>query len=205
MCVFCSHCDEFITEQAKSVVYASNRMDVPELVKVRDLLVAKYTKTILPDREVGVYPRLVLKLSMSYPERGLCEKYLEAIADNFGVDWSAEEGNDDDDEEEDGEEVENDIEDEESKLEMLKTLSPTNSISIPNSLRSNSPAQSASSSVTSSHETLPPPPAYADVKSSPAPLPMDYSKQAQHPKQQQNNNLPDFDEFTRRFEALRKK
>lgn len=172
-------------------------MDVPELLKVRDLLLAKYTKTILPDREVGVYPRLVLKLSMSYPERGLCEKYLEAIADNFGVDWTGEGSSE-------GEEDEIDNV-EESKLEMLKSLSPTNSLS--NSSRSNSPAPQSASSASSSQETLLlPPPAYADVKSSPAaPLPMDYSKQAQQPKQQQQQNLPDFDEFTKRFEALRKK
>lgn len=183
-------------EQAKSIIYASNRMDVPELLKVRDLLVAKYTKTILPDREVGVYPRLVLKLSMSYPERGLCEKYLEAIADNFGVDWLA-------DGEDEKEEIETSDPNEESKLEMLKTLS---SPSV--SLKTSSASLGSTSPASSSRESFAPPP-YSDVKNSSAPLPMDYSKQSQNStisqQQQTKQNLPDFDEFTRRFEALRKK
>ena len=39
----------------------------------------------MPEREVGVYPNLVVKLSMSNPDRSICEKYLEAIADNAGI------------------------------------------------------------------------------------------------------------------------
>lgn len=191
--LFISICDEFITEQAKSVIYASNRMDVPELLKVRDLLVAKYSKTILPDREIGVYPRLVLKLSMSYPERELCEKYLEAIADNFGVDWSIEVTS----EEEEAEEEES----VEPSLEVI-IRSSTNSNGNLNSVNSVDSISSASS-VSSLNE----PPPYSDVKISSAPLPMDYSKQQQQQQQQHQTkqNLPDFDEFTRRFEALRKK
>lgn len=157
-------------------------MDVPELLKVRDLLISKYTKSILPDREIGVYPRLVLKLSMSYPERELCEKYLEAIADNFGVDLHVEED-----------------EEEATGVDMLKL--PANSqLNVNSHVNSISSLSSASPvpSISNSHESLPPPP-YSDVKT---PLPMDYSKQQQ---QQTRQDLPDFDEFTRRFEALRKK
>ena len=195
-------------EQTKSVIYASNRMDVPELLKVRDLLVAKYTKTILPDREIGVYPRLVLKLSMSYPERELCEKYLEAIADNFGVEWSADNSSEEEEEVDEKANSQESVEkaEEDAKLEMLRSLSPSSSHG-----NSGSPLPSISP-LSSSHESLPPPPSYSDVKSSSAPLPMDYSKQSQHQhqnqhqqQQQSKQNLPDFDEFTRRFEALRKK
>jgi len=187
-------------EQAKSVIYASSRMDVPELAKVRDQLVAKYTKSILPDREIGVYSRLVLKLSMSYPERGLCERYLEAIAENFDIEWSAEISTEDEDEDE---------------LVNLNDSNEKHRIS-----KLSSPVPSAES--ISSHESLnisslpsPTPPPYTESlkASSSAPLPMDYSKQQKQQQQQQpqsqpkpnNNNLPDFDEFTRRFEALRKK
>jgi hypothetical protein len=177
-------------------------LDVPELLKVRDLLVAKYTKTILPDREIGVYPRLVLKLSMSYPERKLCEKYLEAIADNFGVEWSA----DVDEEEGEGEQEE----EKKGELEIFNEIiskSPTNSQGNLNINSCGSSVDSITSSPISSnscsHESLPPPP-YSEIK---APLPMDYSKQQQQQQQQQQTkqNLPDFDEFTKRFEALRKK
>lgn len=181
-----STCDEFILEQAKSIIYASTRMDVPELQKVRDLLIAKYTKSILPDREVGVYPRLVLKLSMSNPERGLCEKYLEAIADNFGVEWRcASEAESENEQEIDGEQhVEKEI------CDLRNSVSPS--------------ASSISISPVSSHESIAnlPPPSYSETVKPPAPLPMDYTKQSQ---QQQQQSLPDFDEFTRRFEALRKK
>lgn len=169
-------------------------MDIPELLKVRDLLVSKYTKSILPDREIGVYPRLVLKLSMSYPEKELCEKYLEAIADNFGVDWCV-------DEDEEAEEV--------KSLDILKSSanSQLNVNSRGNSISSLSSASpSPVSSIASSHESLPPPP-YSDFKTH---LPMDYSKQQSQQQQQPlpqqpKQNLPDFDEFTKRFEALRKK
>lgn len=161
---------------------------------MRDLLLAKYTKTILPDREIGVYPRLVLKLSMSYPERGLCERYLEAIADNFGVEWSA----DGSSSSENG-----GVLDEKDLLHSAASSpvpsSASSSYSLPPVVPVNyspAPASSAES---------PPPPPYSEMKPS-APLPMDYSKQQQQQRQQQTKpNLPDFDEFTRRFEALRKK
>lgn len=156
-------------------------MDVPELLKVRDLLTAKYTKAIHPDREIGVYPRLVLKLSMSCPERGLCEKYLEAIAENFGIEWKSTEH-----------ESENELFIEEINEENL--FIPTVNSSSHSSISSASSIESLT--VASS---LPPPPYAETMKPSPsAPLPMDYSKQ-------QQQTLPDFDEFTRRFEALRKK
>ncbi len=182
-------CDEFILEQARSVIYASTRMDVPELQKVRDLLIAKYTKSIHPDREIGVYPRLVLKLSMSCPERGLCEKYLEAIADNFGVEWRCEE-------------VESDSEPVDEIGQVLNPpFTPT-----PNLPAASCNSRSQSISSVSSNESLaavPPPPPYSETLK--ATLPMDYSKQSQSQSQSQQSPLPDFDEFTRRFEALRKK
>lgn len=198
--MFSSHCDEFIAEQAKSVIYASNRMNVPELLKVRDLLVAKYSKSILPDREIGVYPRLVLKLSMSYPEKGLCERYLEAIADNFGVDWSVDGSSSSGDEE---------VSDFDNQLHLNSPFPISSSSSSCHSLTANvnhSPSSATPATDTFTSTVLPsdspPPPPYSEMKSS-APLPMDYSKQQQ--QQQTKQNLPDFDEFTRRFEALRKK
>lgn len=166
-------------------------MDVPELSKVRELLVEKYTNVILPDREIGVYSRLVLKLAMSYPERGLCEKYLEAIADSFGIDWASSE--------EKGDTVTNEslnvnkTQDREEAL--LSLLSSTSSHSL---LTTPEPA-------TTETLTKPPTSAVTQTPSIPsAPLPMDYSKQ-QNSQFLKKQSLPDFDEFTRRFEALRKK
>lgn len=181
-------------EQAKSVIYASSRMDVPELVKVRDLLVEKYTKSIVPDREIGVYPGLVLKLAMSNPERGLCQKYLEAIADNFGIDWGR---NEEEEvvvvmEEEKEDFIETNKLDEKSREDaLLNLLSSTSS----HSLHSN---DSTTTNLPVSHEE-------SKLTKSSAPLPMDYSKQQQQQAKSSKQNLPDFDEFTRRFEALRKK
>lgn len=180
-------CDEFIMEQAKSVIYASTRMDVPELAKVRELLVEKYTNSILPDREIGVYPRLVLKLAMSNPERGLCEKYLEAIADNFGIDWESS-GDTEDKEREREHEKEREKESEKEREEaLLNLLSSTSSHSLSDNGNANANEQlpSAKSPATSPTSLLS------------APLPMQQTQKKQ--------NLPDFDEFTRRFEALRKK
>lgn len=156
-------------------------MDVPELSKVRDLLVEKYTATILPDREIGVYPRLVLKLAMSNPERWLCEKYLEAIADSFGIDWASSE----------------EAEPPGSRTQSLQLQEKEKEGALLSLLSSASSPNSSSHSLPSVVPDAPKPPA-------PAPLPMDYSKQNQQ-TQQTKQNLPDFDEFTRRFEALRKK
>lgn len=171
-------------------------MDVPELQKVRELLVSKYTKSILPDREIGVYPRLVLKLSMSCPERKLCEKYLEAIADNFGVEWKCAE---------DEEEVEGEVQNEEFEKLKLEKSSQVNASSSISSISTASPISSVSSLSSSESLPLPLPPSYSETIKPSAPLPMDYSKQSSSSQQQSNTNLPDFDEFTRRFEALRKK
>lgn len=174
-------CDEFIMEQAKSVIYASTRMDVPELAKVRELLVDKYTSSILPDREIGVYPRLVLKLAMSNPERGLCEKYLEAIADNFGIDWESSGDNEDKEREKESEK--------EREEALLNLLSSTSSHSLSDNGNGNEHSQSQLPSTKS--------PATSPTSLTSAPLPMQQTQKKQ--------NLPDFDEFTRRFEALRKK
>ena len=166
-------------EQAKSVIYASTRMDVPELAKVRELLVEKYTNSILPDREIGVYPRLVLKLAMSNPERGLCEKYLEAIADNFGIDWESSGDNEDKEREKESEK--------EREEALLNLLSSTSSHSLSENCNEHSQSQLPSAKS----------PATSPTSLSSAPLPMQQTQKKQ--------SLPDFDEFTRRFEALRKK
>lgn len=222
-------CDEFITEQAKSIIYASYRIDVPELAKVRDQLIFKFGQQIVPDQEVGVYPRLVLKLSMSNPDRYFCEQYIEAIAASFGIDW---EGN-------------SSIGSESSSLPDLldssnekEELFPHHSDPrphIPASLSSYSHTSSLKNSASSEVDPeksavdhLSPPPYNALSKGSSAPLPMDYSKQQparpvitttapvitpattavktqKPPTTTTSSNIPDFDELTRRFEALRKK
>lgn len=184
-------------EQAKSVIYASTRMDVPELAKVRELLVEKFTTSILPDREIGVYPRLVLKLAMSCPERGLCEKYLEAIADSFGIDWAASE----EAETEGSVNVNlNEKKAQEDREEaLLSLLSSTSSHSLSSSIE----PSVCVSKPTPATLTKPPTSVPFTTAAQSAPLPMDYSKQQQ--QQNKKQPLPDFDEFTRRFEALRKK
>ena len=82
-------CDEFIMEQAKSVIYASTWMDVPW---TRQSTRASRWKVHQLDFAWSRNRRL----SASCPQTGdeqsgtrVVWKYLEAIADNFGIDWES--------------------------------------------------------------------------------------------------------------------
>ncbi|KAJ2401056.1 Vacuolar protein sorting-associated protein ist1, partial [Coemansia sp. RSA 2559] len=83
--------DDGVSEAAASIIYASTRLDVKELVALRELLVAKYGKEAvlraMDGKDANVSPRLLLKLAVQAPSQDLVSSYLKEIAAAYGVAW----------------------------------------------------------------------------------------------------------------------
>ena len=84
-------CPEDLTSTISTLIWASTRVDIKELVDVRKQFKAKYGKkfdTAALNNENGVLnERIVAKLSVQPPTAFLVQTYLEKIADQFEVDW----------------------------------------------------------------------------------------------------------------------
>ncbi|KAI9289679.1 regulator of Vps4 activity in the MVB pathway-domain-containing protein [Umbelopsis sp. AD052] len=175
-------CDPSIETAVCSVIWAAPRTDqVKELAPIRDQLGAKYGKEFLlaamENTNNVVNERLVSKLSIATPEAFLVERYLEEIAKAYSVDWRSPDsyGGSDDGGDEDVFE--------DAKESGQKAQSD------------DAEQQEDDNDFSESNWDLPAPPSNvpgkAGSKSSPPP-----------PKTDQ---IPDFDELTRRFEALKRK
>ncbi|KAI8323946.1 DUF292-domain-containing protein, partial [Martensiomyces pterosporus] len=83
--------DPGIEDAVVSVAYASARVDVKELVMIRELLAAKYGAEFIKNATDNVdgtaNPKLVHKLSVKAPARYLVEMYLKEIASVYNVSW----------------------------------------------------------------------------------------------------------------------
>ncbi|KAF8425323.1 regulator of Vps4 activity in the MVB pathway-domain-containing protein [Tirmania nivea] len=103
-------CDVGLEEAAKSLIYASQKVEVKELGMVRDLLAVRFGKEfVLQARENvggGVSERVLKKLRVDTPSEELVGAYLKEIARTYGVDFGRDEtsppplpgdGDDDDD------------------------------------------------------------------------------------------------------------
>lgn len=77
----------------KSLLYAAGRIEAPELDRIKDQFEAKYGKSFVDvNSEVGkasVDPSLVVKLSIRSPDAKLVDRYMLAIAQIFNVPWKA--------------------------------------------------------------------------------------------------------------------
>lgn len=71
----------------KTIIYATPRVECPELLRVKEQLVARYGKQV--EQTDGVDPRLQVKLSVRNPDPFLVNRYLEMIAASYEVDWKA--------------------------------------------------------------------------------------------------------------------
>jgi hypothetical protein len=206
-------------EQAKSVIYAADRVDVVELTNVADLLYDKFGRGILPVGDAGVYPRLVLKLAMTHPARLLCKQYLEAIAASFDIGWIASETEDSDSALHSNTDVHDAQEDSEPERaaegqanDMATTAATTaGSHGPPPSYEEVQPRSGAASASKTNSSQRPAPSMNLPPNHR---LPMDYSHQQQSAaassrqstaNSTNSSTVPDFDELTRRFEALRSK
>ncbi|KAJ1774971.1 Vacuolar protein sorting-associated protein ist1 [Coemansia sp. RSA 2523] len=83
--------DAGLGEAIHSVIYASSRIEVKELPRIRDMLGAKYGKELVKkamSNEDGlVNERLLKKLSLDPPSKALVRMYLKEIAAAYSVDW----------------------------------------------------------------------------------------------------------------------
>lgn len=85
--------EQDLVPPAKSLLYAAGRVDVPEFDRIKEQLEAKLGRDFTDvNSELGktnVDPSLVVKLSIRAPDARLVNKYLLAIAQIFGVSWEA--------------------------------------------------------------------------------------------------------------------
>ncbi|ROW09477.1 hypothetical protein VMCG_02429 [Cytospora schulzeri] len=84
-------CDPGMEEAVKSVIYAAPKTEIKELHTVRALLAEKYGKQFVLDAmentDGKVNEQVVKKLSVTPPRDELVQGYLEEIAKAYGVNW----------------------------------------------------------------------------------------------------------------------
>mmetsp|Transcript_14325 Transcript_14325/g.18094 ORF Transcript_14325/g.18094 Transcript_14325/m.18094 type:complete len:368 (-) Transcript_14325:257-1360(-) len=85
-------CPEDLVSTIATLIWASTRVDIKELVDIRKQFRAKYGKKFEQaalNNEGGILnERIVAKLSVQPPTAYLVQTYLEKIADQFEVDWT---------------------------------------------------------------------------------------------------------------------
>jgi len=86
-------CPEDLVSTVATLMWASTRVDIKELIDVRKQFKAKFGKKFdasALNNEGGILnERVVAKLSIQPPTAYLVQTYLEKIADQFGVHWEA--------------------------------------------------------------------------------------------------------------------
>lgn len=84
-------CDPGLEEAVKSLIYAAPRTDIKELGQARALLVEKYGKEFalqaMENSDERVSEKVLKKLAVTPPSQELVNGYLEEIARTYGVDW----------------------------------------------------------------------------------------------------------------------
>jgi len=86
-------CPDDLKGTIATLIWASNRVDIPELIDIRKQFKAKYGKKFeqdaLSNKDSVCNERVLAKLSFQPPSAFLVQTYLEKIADQFKVDWKA--------------------------------------------------------------------------------------------------------------------
>ncbi|KAK4204881.1 regulator of Vps4 activity in the MVB pathway-domain-containing protein [Triangularia verruculosa] len=84
-------CDPGLEEAVKSIIYAAPKTEIKELQTVRTLLAEKFGKEFVlqatENTDGKVSEGVVKKLSVTPPKEELVQGYLEEIARAYGVDW----------------------------------------------------------------------------------------------------------------------
>lgn len=189
--------DPDLLTPCKSLVYAAGRVDVTELDRVREQLIARFGRDMADvESELGrtaVDPSLIVKLSIRSPETKLTNRYMAAIAQIFGVVWSPPA--------------------EEEPLVSLATASmPEENISFHSSSFSGQLPASSPTAMSAQYSSVfdDQPPSYSAVLAAAAaaqaaqqqPLLPSMAPPAAHASS--SSSIPDFDELQRRFQALKR-
>jgi vacuolar protein sorting-associated protein IST1 len=89
----CKECPPDIKEAICSIIWATNRVEISELSEVKKQLTKKFGTKFAEQAEDNnnncVNERLVAKLSVQPPSQYLVNRYLEELAKEFGVEWTA--------------------------------------------------------------------------------------------------------------------
>eukprot|EP01132_Coremiostelium_polycephalum_P012288 gene12288-15024_t len=92
-------CDEMpleIKESIFTLIYTSQRIQIPELELIKKQLIAKYGRSLENDVNchchTHVNPKIIMKLGFATPEPFIVFQYLNDIACEFKVDWVADIG-----------------------------------------------------------------------------------------------------------------
>ncbi|ORX90207.1 DUF292-domain-containing protein [Basidiobolus meristosporus CBS 931.73] len=176
-----SQCDPAILEAVHTIIYAGTRIsEVKEFLSIRDQFAAKYGREFvlgaLDNRDNTVNPRIIHKLQVHTPEPFLVNQYLLDIAKAYNVDWKP-----------DNESLVSDlISNSEDLLHDMPALA-TSQIEEPQESKNQ---ESSESELPHEFPHTPANHPKADTHTKPNP---------------ENSGLPDFDELTRRFEALKKR
>ena len=89
---YTKHCPHDLVGVISTLIWASHRVDIPELLLIRKQFVAKYGKVFEENamrNEHGMLnDRVVSKLSIEPPPAYLVQSYLEKICEQYGVEWT---------------------------------------------------------------------------------------------------------------------
>ena len=204
-------CDPGLEEAVKSLIYAAPRTDVKELQNVRVLLVEKYGKEFalkVQNEPVGeVSEKVLKKLEVTPPREELVVGYLEEIARTYGVNWPprAETVEEDDDENPSGGQAQKELEDpipaqadaKAREQEQLSRATPPRNFGPSSPLRVNPPSPSTDNlhpRVKVGTLDLKPGNKKAEVG----------NKGGTQSKGPVGGTIPDVDELSKRFAALKK-
>ncbi|CAG8549665.1 1930_t:CDS:2 [Paraglomus brasilianum] len=83
-------CDPAIIEAVSTLIYGAPRMEIVELQRVREQLITRFGKEFLDNitqHKLHVNERVVVKLEAKAPDSYLVNRYLEEIAKSYNVNW----------------------------------------------------------------------------------------------------------------------
>ncbi|KAJ2795152.1 Vacuolar protein sorting-associated protein ist1 [Coemansia guatemalensis] len=90
-----------LSEAVSSVIYASTRIDVKELTRIREMLAGRYGKDVvnnaMDNKDKQVNTKLLQKLSVEPPPEKLVRMYLKEVAAAYHIRWVSHDDQDDDD------------------------------------------------------------------------------------------------------------
>ncbi|KAK9766496.1 Vacuolar protein sorting-associated protein ist1 [Basidiobolus ranarum] len=192
-----NQCDPAIIEAVHTIIYAGMRIsEVKEFLAIRDQFAAKYGRefvvSALDNRDNTVNPRIIHKLQVHTPEPFLVNQYLSDIAKAYNVNWKP-----------DDESLTSDmISNSEDLLQDVPALSSTqvNKSPISDVPQGSNSQENDKAEELGTHHDFPQTPVDNPKSSSTS------SSNSGGPKSANDNSgLPDLDELTRRFEALKKR
>lgn len=206
-------CDPGLEEAVKSLMYAAPKTEIKELHQVRALLAEKFGKEFtlaaMENTDGKVSEKVLKKLSVKPPKPELVQGYLEEIAKAYGANWPRRVKEDlgdppeflDDDDTPSGGQAQKNAEAPlaaDAKGEELNKATPPKSFGPGSPLHVNPPSPSTDNihpKVTLNHKELKPSQKMVDAG---------LAKKKPESKGSIADGVPDFDELSKRFAALKR-